>query len=877
MDRPHQPPASALDGFSRRTLRRIRWTSIGGGVIAALVLCALVLSALAASKQRNFLEQRNRLLADLSAQLIAYHAVASSFRALFDSSEQVTEAEFSRFADAMLPDLQLSEDSPVIYAAFAPRIADDELAAFTAQLRQRDAALAIEPQAIADRNAANPDAHYRFPVLFMSPRTPELDRVLGNDLLQLRPDAVTAALAADWSLTRPQQSDGTDATVLLQVLPVYRRADTAAPTADSLVGLLALSVPLKPLIESGGYLSSDSALAIAMPGQTPLELLIPSRREPTLLERPIWRFEPYVVQRTLEIGGLAVRLQVASTLTLPVRDLIWLALSVAVVVLLTITLYARQRAQLLASVAAGASRAKNDFLATMSHEIRTPLNGVLGMAELLAQTPLNAQQRSYTDTIRSAGNQLLEIINDILDLSKIESDRMALEAVGFDLAQLTSEIADIYRVPLYQRGVHFSASIAPGTPTQLIGDPTRLRQVLTNLLGNAAKFTSSGDISLRVNAMPGSGNRLRFVVRDSGIGIPRDQQQAIFDAFTQATGDTARRYGGTGLGLKICKDLVEMMGGSIGVDSTPGHGSRFWFEIPLPVAAAVDEPASALADDLLPSRALVLVVDDYLPARQILLEQLRALDLRAEAVENTRQAWSWLVEHEATPPDLIISDFNMPGESGAEFAVRLADDNRFRTVPMMVLSASGLPPADLTTLPNVRLVSTKPTATSQLQRQLQLALQHNGNGSGATVTPLLQPLNVLVAEDNPVNARVLKGMLEQLGHRPLLCGDGAAALAAYRRAPQRIDLILMDYEMPVLDGLEATRRIRQLESEQKLPRKPIIALTAHAFREQQEKCLAAGMDGYLSKPISLNQLGDTLREYQHQLQQLAALRGITPT
>jgi signal transduction histidine kinase/DNA-binding response OmpR family regulator len=870
MDRQSSHPLPpALDGFSQQTLRKIRRASLAGGFIAALLLSTLVMSALLANKQRNFLEERNRILADFSSQLVAYHTVAVSFRALFDASQEITESEFNRFAIAMLADLQPDDDSPIIYAAFAPRVSAEKLDEFQRHLQHHDEALRVSAHASVAPFSGESASDAHFPVLFIYPSTSEAKRVRGIDLLKLRPEAVQAALHSDWSLTRPRMPAGQpEATVLLQLIPIYvaTQSDVPAevPASSNIVGLAALTVPLQPLIDRGARLASDSKITLTLSDQPSLELLIPSQARPRLMDLPIWRIDHYVVERTLKIGELPVRIAIESDLLLPARDLLWVLLAIALVAVMTIAMFSRQRAQLLASVAAGANRAKSEFLATMSHEIRTPLNAVLGMAELLAQTPLTAQQRSYADTIRSAGTQLLEIINDVLDLSKIESEHMVLETISFDLAELVSEVADIYRVPLYQRGIHFNASLAPDVPTQLIGDPTRLRQVLTNLLGNAAKFTSSGDISLRITRIAGS-DRLRFVVRDSGIGIARDQQQVIFDAFTQASSDTTRRYGGTGLGLKICKDLVTMMGGTIGVDSAPGRGSRFWFEVPLPVATAEPTTAPTQLSDL--KDALILVVDDYAPARQILLEQLHALDLRAESVENTRQAWNWLQEREATPPDLIISDLNMPGESGAQFAERLAADRRFRLIPMMVLSASGLPPADLTNLENVRLVGSKPTAVSQLKRQLELAMQRsdNNHSGGGTVTPLLQPLNVLVAEDNPVNAQVLKSMLEQLGHRPLLCSDGAAVVEAYRRTPQRFDLILMDYEMPVLDGLAAAQRIRQLESEQKWARKPIIALTAHAFREQQEKCMAAGMDGYLSKPISLKLLGETLRSYQHQL------------
>ena len=869
--RKRQSPS--LDSFSVHSLQRIRRTSVISGLVGIILTCLLVSYALWADKQRDFLDQGNRLLNDISARTTAHFAIANSFRALFDASEEVTRDEFLRFTTNAFAGLPKSDNASDV-VVYAPRIMDSDRTRFEALLRDNGSSdLGITTLDAAGTLAASERRPDYYPTLFIEPEPRGGPRRYGVDVAQRYPKVVNAALTHGWSIEQTKARIGNDEIKgLILLMPIYDYHSSHDRSPNNVVGLIATSAPLTALQQGRNQLHRDSQITLTLPGQTSLTLPLQQKPSPPLfsitLPDPLGDTS---IERNMLIGGQPVLLSIKSKIEFSGSDLMWLSLACAIGIALTVTIYARQRAQLLASVAAGANRAKSEFLATMSHEIRTPLNGVLGMAELLTQTSLDAQQRSYTDTIRSAGSQLLEIINDILDLSKIESDHMVLESVSFDLAQLVSEVADIYRVPLYQRGVHFNASIAPGVPTLLIGDPTRLRQILTNLLGNAAKFTTNGDIGLRITALPGENNRLRFVVRDSGIGIARDQQQAIFDAFTQATGDTTRRYGGTGLGLKICKDLVTMMGGTIGVESAPGRGSRFWFEVPLPISSQADQTPTALPKD-----ALVLVVDDYPAARQILLEQLRALDLNAEAVENTRQAWSWLEEREANPPDLILTDFNMPGESGAEFAVRLAADGRFRTIPVMVLSASGLPPADLTTLGNVRLVGTKPSASTHLRRQLQLAFNRTETSSSATVTPLLQPLNVLVAEDNPVNSKVLKGMLEQLGHRPLLCSDGAAALEAYKRSPQRVDLVLMDYEMPVLDGLEATRRIRQLEIEQKLPRKPIIALTAHAFREQQEKCLAAGMDGYLSKPISLRVLGDTLRE--HQLQQVQTMtRNINPS
>lgn len=500
-------------------------------------------------------------------------------------------------------------------------------------------------------------------------------------------------------------------------------------------------------------------------------------------------------------------------------------------------------------------------LATLSHEFRTPLNGVLGMADLLSRTPLNREQQHYADTIRSSGDNLLAIVNDVLDVSKIEAGQMVLETTPFDPAQIVANVADLYRIDLYNRGIAFAASVASDVPTLLLGDPTRIRQLLMNLLGNAAKFTERGEIELRVKTLPskGDGCLLQFSVRDTGRGIPAKVQARLFEAFTQESASTTRLYGGTGLGLKICRDLVGLMGGEIGVRSQPDRGSTFWFEIEL---QRVPQVAARMPHFDLRS---VLVVDDYAATRTILTEQLRHLGLPATVATNVREAWQYLENHQHDLPDLIISDLNMPGENGDVFAQSLLDDTRFARIPVILLSASSGLSMHAQMPANLKYCGAKPTSAAQMQAVLEQAFDRISAKPAigtAAVAEFLRPLRVLAAEDNAVNASVLKGMLEKLGHRPVFCKDGAAAVVAFGKTAPRFDVVLLDYQMPIMDGLEACRRIRAIERTQKLPHTPVIALTAHAFEDQRQQCLDAGMDSYLSKPISLVALGAALRPYQ---------------
>ncbi|HSB95734.1 MAG TPA: response regulator, partial [Spongiibacteraceae bacterium] len=348
--------------------------------------------------------------------------------------------------------------------------------------------------------------------------------------------------------------------------------------------------------------------------------------------------------------------------------------------------------------------------------------------------------------------------------------------------------------------------------------------------------------------------RLRFEVADTGIGIASERQPNVFDAFSQVTNWTSRRYGGTGLGLSICKRLITMMGGQIGVYSTPGQGSCFWFELGLSYLPNKTRAHANYRD------WHVLVVDNYDSALKTIVEQAMALGMRATTARNTQQAWTWLEAHSAALPDLIIIDLSPGSDNGGELLTRLAANSRFAHLPALLFTNDSQTATARSI--NLRYRGAKPCCPGQLAEIIEHGFSPIVPEVSATVIELHPPLNILVAEDNVVNIAVLKSMLEKLGHRGTFCENGEAALAAFCKVPERFDLILMDCEMPVLDGFNSTRAIRAFEQQRSLRPIPIVALTAHAFREQQDKCLAAGMDGYLSKPLSLATLTATLRTYQ---------------
>ena len=502
--------------------------------------------------------------------------------------------------------------------------------------------------------------------------------------------------------------------------------------------------------------------------------------------------------------------------------------------------------------AMAASRAKSEFLANMSHEIRTPMNGIIGMTELTLATPLDARQRDYLATVKSSAESLLAILNDILDFSKIESRKLALESIPFDLRDVIFDTLKPLAIAAEEKGLELLCDIDERVPGNLIGDPMRLRQVLSNLIGNAIKFTPDGHVLVEVREESRDEGRasLRFRIADTGIGIPADKHDAVFEAFSQADGSTTRRFGGTGLGLSISATLVRLMGGSIWVESEPGAGSTFSFTAGFPVAAGYERPAGVVPPL---DGVRVLVVDDNAVNRRILLAQLGWWNADATAVESGARALEALSEaaDTADPYALVLLDANMPGLDGFEVAERIAGRPELAGATVMMLTSSGqYGDAARCRRAGVSVYLTKPVATDALFAAIGQALGAAAGpprpDAGHAITRADTPLRVLIAEDNVVNQRVAVGLLEARGHTVTVVADGREAVAACQRQP--FDAILMDVQMPVMSGTEAARAIRSLERRTG-GHVRIVAMTAHAMEGDRERFLAAGMDGYVSKPV----------------------------
>ncbi len=507
--------------------------------------------------------------------------------------------------------------------------------------------------------------------------------------------------------------------------------------------------------------------------------------------------------------------------------------------------------------AEAAMHAKAEFLANMSHEIRTPLNGVIGMNELLCGTHLEETQRQYADNIRASGEALLHVIDDVLDYSKIDAGKLEIEAIPFDLTTRIEDVAALIAPRTAAKRVELLVEVDARLPAQVIGDPGRLGQVLLNLLGNAAKFTSAGEVRLKVEPLeraaldPAQPLWIRFEIADSGIGIPPDRLPKLFAPFEQVDASTTRRFGGTGLGLAISRRLVELMGGRVSVESRLGVGSRFRVELPLPALPDAWTPASA--PSVVPAGLPVLLADDHPEARSILLGQLRALGAVAEGLESGEALLERL--RDAGPserPALVMLDLHLGGIDGIETARRLRSLPGLDDLPIVLFSAdpqgAGAEQAGIA----ARLL--KPIRRRELERTLARLARPGGVWASAAsklevaaAPSVLAGRRVLVAEDNLINQRVVRALLERAGIDVRLANDGRQALELENQ--DAFDLILMDCQMPILDGYEATRSIRQRARQLGRPAVPILALTAHALEGERERCLEAGMDGYLTKPI----------------------------
>ena len=549
--------------------------------------------------------------------------------------------------------------------------------------------------------------------------------------------------------------------------------------------------------------------------------------------------------------------------------LIFIAFAIVAVVALLLGRRVLQSARRDVLAAYKASEMKSSFVSNMSHEIRTPLNGVVGMLNLLSDTRLTPEQREYVEVAQSSGDALMTVINDILDVARIEAGRLQIEHREFDLYETVETSCETVAATAASKGLELQSFVHDDVPHAVSGDRMRVSQILVNLLGNAVKFTAEGEVTVEVSVAKrtDTASTLRFEVRDTGIGIAPDRISRMFEPFSQEDAGTTRMFGGTGLGLAISRELTRLMGGSIGADSQPGTGSTFWFELPLAAALGPPQPPMPVAE--LEGRH-VLVVDDNATNRRVFEAYASSWGMRASVAVDAQEAMIELrrAVDARDPFHVVLLDFNMPGENGLELARRIAATPALRSARLILLTSSGELRDEHPTL-GISYQLTKPVRQSRLLDAIRAAMTAGHDGAARRVSP--EPpapkasvagvggSRILVAEDQRTNWMLIERLLTKRGHAAINATDGREVLS--KLDDESFDLVLMDCQMPVLDGYDTAREIRRCEVSQHRRHIPIVAMTASAMRGDRERCLAAGMDDYIAKPIDSDKLDQLLARW----------------